>query len=144
MKFKFLKNFLAVILVFSIFLSNAYASHLFFEVEVDGLCTSARIYNDKLQPIWSDFYLTRHLCTHPSKINSIDPMKLLDHLKSIGFKKINKKVYPKLRSYIRLLNRIKKKYADDDFEYTASDDYKIRRYNCLIFITALHNWVEYN
>ena len=142
MKFKFLKSFLGVTLVFSIFLLNVCASDLFFEVEVDGLCTVVKIYNDKHKSIWSDFYLTRHLCTHPSKINSIDPMKLLDHLKSIGFKRINKKVYPKLRSYIRLLNRIKKKYADDDFEYTASDDYKIRRYNCLIFITALRNWLE--
>lgn len=128
--------------MFSVFLPNVCANDLFFEVEVDRLCTVAKIYNDKHLTIWSKIYLTHHLCTHPSNINSVDPMELLDYLNSVGFKRINKKAYPKIRRYIRLLNKIKRKYSGDNCKYSTSDNCKIWEYNYLIFITALRNWVE--
>ncbi|MBQ6142931.1 MAG: hypothetical protein IJI84_00305 [Clostridia bacterium] len=126
MKFKFLKIFFAGILVVNIFISNVYAGFLFFNVDIDGVRTTANICNENHHEIWSKIYLTPELLCGSSKK---DNQKILRYLKTIEFKRINKKVYRKIKRYIRILRKIEKK----------SDYANIWRYDNIIFMTALCN-----
>ena len=131
MKFKFLKIFFAGILVINIFISNVYAGFLFLNVNIDGVRTAANICNEKHREIWSKIYLTPELLAGKSKK---DNQKILHYLKTIGFKRIDKKVYHKIKRYIRMLRKIEKKS-----DYTISDYTNIWRYDNIIFMTALCN-----
>lgn len=121
------KKNLMILLVCLFFIPCANAYDLFLDVNVWGLCTTVKIYQDSRRVIWRKNFLTPELLVNAKK-ESIPQM--ISYLNTINKRRvINKIAKLKLKKYIRIWNRSKNKLSEND----------IFRFSSLILVTALKN-----